>query len=105
MAQQGEAAKGLCGCASERPTGSSGERDGGRGRETEGEEGKCGRGIHPSLASVCFLFAAERGRGGPFINNGLREQEEDRHEEPVSAMPSLIFSGSVCVTEHLDGKH
>lgn len=74
-------------------------------REREGEEGKCRRGSHPSLASVCFLFAAERGRGKPFINNGLREQEEDRHEESVSAMPNFIFSGSVCITERLDGKH
>lgn len=59
MAQQGEAAPGLRGCASERPTGFSGERE----RDREGEEESAEEAAIPlslSLLSVSCLRWRER---------------------------------------------
>lgn len=87
MAQQGEAAPGLCGSASERPTGFWGASERGRegGRERE-------RASHPSLTAVCFLFAVEREADKPFFRDGWGVEEEDKHEKPPPfAVASLIF--------------
>lgn len=92
MAQQGEAAPGLRGCASERPTGFGGE-------------GERGRVSHPSLTSVCFLFAVEREGDNPFIRNGWGVKEEDKHVKPASALPSCLFNTSVCIQEPKEFKH
>lgn len=85
MAQQGEAAPGLRGCASERPTGFGGER---------GSEGETA-----SLPSVCFLFAVERRGDNPFIRNGWGVKEEDEHEKPACTFPNRLFNVLVCIQE------
>lgn len=69
--QQGEAAPGRRGCASERPTGFSVE-----------SKTKKGKDSHPSLTSVCFLLTVETKEDNPLIRMDLGEKEEDNHEMP-----------------------
>lgn len=74
MAQQGEAAPGLRGCASERPTGFGGER---------GSEGEAA--IPLSLLSVSCLLWRERKTSHSSGMDG-----EDRHEKPASTLPNRL---------------